>query len=556
MCGVVIVFRRVVAALLLFAACVTSPGVLAQNLCTAGNFVDAGGFLAEVKVVASVYGTSIVSGPVLINNYNFCDGLGSHWRIVLANGQIHWTKKNLPYYVATLFDDPSDFDEDGCFDAYGEKVCPGDPHWRDEEGYDLDGFDKDGKDRGGKTAAEGGGYSGSAGTGGTSPQLSSASPSDPQNGDNTNEYGILVCAGAYPGYTIDTSPALLNYSAPGLICSNSCQYGHTGSAFDFSSGYAYNNYAPTGSPCNGEEANISINIGTHTDTPPPAQPEYNCYLQGSIWECYGPGSYNFPDVCYFNNSGAYGAEVQCPQDVSSEAGVLCGHVNGYYTCFDPDDGCRFFKGQLLCFASGSTTPIPSGSPDHPQNGGNADGNPNNDVFEDEDDVAENGYTRPQQQLNSIDHQRLAGAIDSVLANEFAALTSNQAQQNMALNDIRDLLEGGMEFDVGEYAMPDGAGAFEAAADAQDALIGEIVSGERTFDGSVADGLSDALGDFLPTGGTCATFVWDLLPAYGLIITLDTCDLELARYLAEWVLSGMTLMLCISLVLRSPGQVES
>lgn len=469
-----------------------------------------------------------------------------------------YTVVNAPYYVPSLHDSPEKFDEEGCFLAYGKSVCPGDEGWLDEEGFDDEGFDSDGKDRGGKTEAQGGGYNGTAGTGGSSPQLSGSPPSDPQNGNNVNQHGILVCHSAYPGYTIDTSPAVFNYAAPGLICANQCQYGLTGTSFDFASGYAYNNYAPSGSPCNGEEANISLNIGTHTSTPPPAQPEYSCYLQGSIWECYQPGNYNYPDVCFMNVSGTYGSEVQCPTDVSSELseGTLCGQVNGYYTCFAADDGCKFMRGSLVCFAPGSTTPIPGSSPDHPKNGGNGDGNPNNDVFQDENDVANNGYTPQQQQQNSVDHQRLAGAIDNALANDFASITSKQNTQTALLGSILDQLEGGIEIDVGEFEQPDGNGLYNDAAATQDAFLDDLLSGERSFDGSIVDGLTGALGDYLPAAGSCSVFTFDLLPAYGLVVDLDTCDLELARYMAEWLCAGMTLMLCISLVLRSPSQSEA
>lgn len=58
---------------------------------------------------------------------------------------------------------------------------------------------------------------------------------------------------------------------------------------------------------------------------------------------------------------------------------ICGITNGAYECLDysNNQGCGYFNGQMVCIDKNNDY-IPEDSPDHPKNGGNADGDPTND----------------------------------------------------------------------------------------------------------------------------------------------------------------------------------
>lgn len=75
------------------------------------------------------------------------------------------------------------------------------------------------------------------------------------------------------------------------------------------------------------------------------------------------------------NCGTLNGEAYCNGETDK-----CGTVNGVFMCI-PHSGsrdCTYANGEYVCIDPKTNTKISSSSPDHPDNGGNADGNPNND----------------------------------------------------------------------------------------------------------------------------------------------------------------------------------
>lgn len=312
-----------------------------------------------------------------------------------------------------LWEDTNGYTNEGCLGI----LCPGDPGWADAEGYDADGFDSGGVDRGGNNAAAGGGYSGTASSGGTPPDYLESEPPllpealDPQNGDNANSEGTLYCGDAYPGYLEVINSGIYEYDA--IACVNDCQYQYSGTSFDVVANTNILDYFPTGVPCNGEEPAISIDIGQYI-------PDSDCFEFGALVHCVD--SQTQEKTCYTNDNGSLGYVVQCPADQSDTTIVdnNCGTANGIYQCFSSSDPCEFYAGYLVCIDSNTGLVISDTSPDHPVNGGNADGITTNDLQGDNPDINLQPTTQER-----IDEERLAAAIytgvDQLLRGDFASL---------------------------------------------------------------------------------------------------------------------------------------
>lgn len=103
---------------------------------------------------------------------------------------------------------------------------------------------------------------------------------------------------------------------------------------------------------------------------PDDQPQ-NCVttadgFEACIADDAGPGCYTVNGL------------LMCPDDPDNNK--ICGEKNGTIQCVvnnDDPGGCGNFNGEYVCVADSGDV-IPPNSPDHPQNGGNADGNENND----------------------------------------------------------------------------------------------------------------------------------------------------------------------------------
>ena len=108
--------------------------------------------------------------------------------------------------------------------------------------------------------------------------------------------------------------------------------------------------------------------------------------------------------------------------------------------------------------------------------------------------------------------------------------------------------------VEEVSFVDGEAAAQDAAEAiTDGLqaVGDG-SGAFAFDGDVFAPIS-GLGGLFPSSGSCQSFEYVLLPEYGMIFTIDTCDLSIARQLAEWFLYALTIFALFRIAVGQKGE---
>lgn len=498
-----------------------------------------GPFSGNINGITGTY-YNIKRSPSHSDNYRYWEG--PYWPSTIIAAENRDENNCFDAYGELICDDdprwvdPDGYDVEGCLDG----LCPGDPGWTDAEGYDEEGFDSNGEDRGGNTAAQGGGYWGSAGTGGAPPSyIDPPYPVDPANGNNRDGNNILRCTFAYP-VSID------KVSVPGPVldglnaCINECGYYPHSTIFDFDVNAEMVLMTPTGGDCTG--ITHDINLGTITDyeTPPPESvpdPYDNlnfCYDAGGYLYC---DSFNDddPPECYYYPGGTYpGSPIDCRQINQGTEPPLCGVFNGVYHCLDPTSNCESFNGTINCVDDNGNI-IDYDSPDHVINGGNGDGDPTNDVFADSTDVQNNGQSTQDRIIQTLDARELARQIDKQLSDNFEGIRGD-------LSDINDSLAGLTEGDSG-----DGEASL---GDLTDAIGGIGTDSDFTFDGSVADGLRSSIEGILPSGGSCANFDFPLLPDRGMTISIDTCQLALFRTVIEWFLYAITMMALFTIVTRS------
>lgn len=348
------------------------------------------------------------------------------------------------------------------------------------------------------------------------------------------------CESGSNAYFVETSPPFLNYQPPSLVCDADCRYAYSGSAYN-EDGSITNLYHNTAGPCLGEEDQRELTPADDTEEPP----EEECNTFDNVIMCYPPDS---PPNCYLTT----GAPITCPGSYADEDADRCGFIAGEYVCVDTDNrSCGTFNGEFVCFARTSngqfsSTPIPRGSPDHPLNGGNANGNPNDDVFRDETDVANNALS-PQDVQRELQRSGIANANGGVEFDDSGIIA--------AVNEVRDTLKLGVGSGEPNVEVPT---ADDIAADIASAMAGlpcpgcEFISNGHGWENTTAAQQAADLGDsflgIFPQSGSCSLLTFPILPSRDLVLEFDSCQLGAARTVLEFMLYAATLMAGLFIVL--------
>lgn len=285
---------------------------------------------------------------------------------------------------------------------------------------------------------------------------------------------------------------------------------------------------------------------------PPADEQ--CVTNGDLTICHKPqdegcGTVNGKEGCFQEKPG-------------------CGYFNGTYQCVDtdkPKNNCGYFNGKLTCMdPKDPTKTIDPNSPDHPNNGGNADGNENNDP------KAPGDTSKSPQGSDE-------GATNEAIGKLGEELGDKIGEGNDLLGDIKGILEGiadGIEGltdgllgdDYDGSGDGDGDGVEGAGSDLGNELAGMIgdqlgeaqdeqlasdelsldkivdnVDGDKWFgDNSQVAGLLDLAKDLLPAHTACADVAISFnLDRYSTRLILPVCDLTRLKPLLEWIIYIVT-----------------
>jgi len=129
--------------------------------------------------------------------------------------------------------------------------------------------------------------------------------------------------------------------------------------------YCIARFAPTGEALSAGEGVEDIPADNSAPIPDESDTDPACFKTGAYETCIDPKQ---------PNCGTRGGNPFCFGE-----GDSCGEVNGQHICF-PNSArkCSYADGSYECIDQKTGQKISYDSPDHPKNGGNADGNTNND----------------------------------------------------------------------------------------------------------------------------------------------------------------------------------
>ncbi|MEX1228352.1 MAG: hypothetical protein WD623_02235 [Marinobacter sp.] len=236
-------------------------------------------------------------------------------------------------------------------------------------------------------------------------------------------------------------------------------------------------------------------------------------------------------ICVSEEPGCYIADGNtiCPTPE-----MVCGEKNGTFSCVSPEEeGCGYFNGERVCFTPDGEN-IEEDSPDHPDNGGNLDGDDSNDMF-DSRDPAEGGD--PSDQVDPV----LLPTQDADRATE--ATARDQLQELKNLNKKFDKLgEGGLLDQTLAGSKIDSAVPGLIDSTGIDGLTSGINA--NPF-GSDNLGGVPGLAESLMPQGSCVAYAADIL-GFG-TFTVSCEDTDLLRSILAWILYAITAIYCFQLL---------
>lgn len=386
-----------------------------------------------------------------------------------------------------------------------------------------------GADRSGDSCPSGSTYNSSTG----------ACEAPPEPCPDTDIYAAVSC----------TYIAGAGWVCPGEVCRDSCAYvtsPNSTSKCDSALGACRARYSGSGSSCSvGSE---QCSGATCVDAPSPSEPppvEPPCTTYEGTTVCIsddntGCGTVNGVEGCFTpdQNCGTYNGTFSCfPQDKPQNN---CGYANGQKVCFDPNN---------------PTQQIPPTSADHPNNGGNADGNDNNDPMNPADTSGTSPQGSNQGATNeSVDDlgeklgekidrtNSLLDGIDGVL-DGIKGLLDDEYNASAESSDA----EAGAAGTAAGQAMGQSVGtAVDDAVAARDAeveqAIGAVPSTVDAFFGPSGELVPalNSLGGFFPEASSCSDYTIPInAMGVSIQVTLPVCFLSRFTSLIEWVLWCLT-----------------
>ncbi|CAD5109565.1 hypothetical protein PSEWESI4_03870 [Pseudomonas carbonaria] len=232
--------------------------------------------------------------------------------------------------------------------------------------------------------------------------------------------------------------------------------------------------------------------------------------------------------------------------------MQCNYVNLVLQCTvgdKPQRNCAYHNGKQVCTDPNDPNKlIDENSPDHPKNGGNADGDETNDPKEpgSEGGTAQDGDAAATNEAIKDLQDGLGGKIDK----------TNSLLEQIKKGLLGDDYSSDAEWtDEGAKASGEGAGGQIASAldtavdealegseaelkDALDALPGTVegwfgVGGERLAGVGVLDNL-------FPSAVGCSDYRVNVgIPRYSFTLVVPTCELSRVKPLLEWLLWCLT-----------------
>jgi hypothetical protein len=246
-----------------------------------------------------------------------------------------------------------------------------------------------------------------------------------------------------------------------------------------------------------------------------------------------------------------GGETVCP---SQDA--VCGEQNGTFKCVEPqEEGCGYFNGEKICYDTEGDK-VTDDSPDHPDNGGNLDGDETNDITDPrpeeqggnpnnqpgnttgEGGGATEGTAKEGVKQQKIANQKLDGIGDGIGDLESAIDAAVDASRGDGT-----AIENGIESDLDSA----GDGALESLDEYQDTLTDAAPMSTSDLSG-VSDEVSGLFGN-----GQCSPLSFGI---GDLAYTLSCDDMSYIRDMLGWLLYALTVLRLFQIVRRPAAGKEA
>jgi len=241
------------------------------------------------------------------------------------------------------------------------------------------------------------------------------------------------------------------------------------------------------------------------------------------------------ELCLGDNPLCHTANGQtfCP-----EPDAVCGEKNGVYSCVNPaEEGCGYFNGEKVCFTPDGTQ-VDESSPDHPDNGGNLDGNDTNDP------------TDARDPTDGGDPNNQPGESDTSSTDAASEKTARDS-----LNELREIDKGidGVKsaVDQGFASLKEEGNSAEIDGVAQDIANTPIAGlqeledgiGLNPLDGDSADGVGTAVTGLVQQG-SCVELGFNF---NGHTFGLPCDKTQKIRDMLSWVLYFLTVWMLFEIV---------
>jgi hypothetical protein len=286
-------------------------------------------------------------------------------------------------------------------------------------------------------------------------------------------------------------------------------------------------------------------------------PEEICYtnLENMADECVLIGS---PEAenCVTDESGlelCLGDNPLCYQangkTVCPDSDSVCGEKNGTFQCVSPqEEGCGLFNGERVCFTPDGDK-VDSDSPDHPDNGGNLDGDQNNDVT-DSRPPEEGGDpdNQPNQPLPTTDANRASEKTAKDSLNELRKINDGLKKNTEAVKDTADQFREEVSQSELDSIQQNGAsGSWDDPATGTwadvDGYSDDISDTSDDYGVGMLDGIGDTTSG-LVSQGSCRNLGWNF---QGHSFQLPCEKTQKIRDLLSWVFYILTVWALFDIV---------
>jgi hypothetical protein len=268
-------------------------------------------------------------------------------------------------------------------------------------------------------------------------------------------------------------------------------------------------------------------------------------------------NYNTGDLICVADDVPAGGEADCftvnGEQICPTPDAVCGNKNGSFQCLEPQQkGCGSFNGENVCVdPTGHVVPVDD--PDHPDNGGNLDGDSKNDPTDSRDPI--DGGDPDNQPNAPIDTGANEGSSEKTARESNLKLGKIESNTKSAADALKAMALNGISTDLSEEVSDSSTNAILSNAPAESLISGsndemfefiegiDVASTGGGYGGGMVSGITDAATDIIPQG-VCSELGFNF-KGHGFSLGCDKT--QRIRDLLSWVFYILTVWFLFDVV---------